>query len=64
MKTLLSKIDRLEENIKKLHEVVADPNFYQSSNKTSEATLQQLTALEKELADAYITWERYESGEN
>ena len=61
-KALLAKIERLEDSIQKLHAKVADPTFYDPSNTTSKATLEKLSEMEKELAQAYDTWEKYENG--
>lgn len=63
LKALLANIERLEEKVKQLHTLVADPAFYAPSNSTAQATLNELASLEKELSNAYETWERYESGE-
>jgi ATP-binding cassette subfamily F protein uup len=63
-KAILAKIERLEEGIKKLHEKVAEPSFYDASNTSSKATLDKLSDMEKELAQAYDTWEKYENGDS
>ena len=54
---LPDRIEKLEEREKELHQRLADPALYQGDGAKIAETRSQLTALEDELASAYVRWE-------
>ncbi len=58
---LPERIDALESEIAKLHEVMADPVFYQGGGEEIAAKSSLLQQLQQDLADAYARWEELES---
>ena len=61
LKKLPAKIEKLETEIAKLHEIMADPTFYQSDSDTITNTTNQSAELESKLAAAFTRWEELES---
>ena len=54
---LPDRIEKLEEREQELHQRLADPALYQGDGAKIAETRSQLTALEDELASAYVRWE-------
>lgn len=54
---LPAQIEGLEEEIAKLHGLVADPEFYRKSKSEISKTTDQLKSKETELEEAYRRWE-------
>ncbi|MEM7316820.1 MAG: ATP-binding cassette domain-containing protein, partial [Planctomycetota bacterium] len=57
LKQLPEKIEKLEAEISQLHELMADPNFYQSGGEQIADKTAELSRLEENLAEAYQRWE-------
>lgn len=58
---LPSRIETLEADRRRLHETMADPNFYRQDGDAIANARARLDALEKELANAYERWETLET---
>lgn len=58
---LPAKIESLESEIATLHDVMAQPDFYQQPGDDIARESQRLQDLEAELAQKYATWEELES---
>ena len=54
---LPNKIEKLEIKIAKLHEVMAEPDFYTQADAQQQSVQQELQALETQLAAVYERWE-------
>lgn len=61
LKELPVRIEKLESDIRDLHEQMADPDFYQSGADKISAKSNALSELEQNLAGAYARWEELES---
>lgn len=57
---LTKQIEKLEQQQSKLHEVTAEPGFYQQDKKSVDDVLQQLKETEQKLEQAYQRWEELE----
>lgn len=57
---LPDQIEGLETKIGQLHEVMADPTFYQSGGEEIAAKTAELEKLQSELDQAYVRWEELE----
>ncbi len=57
---LPDQIEGLETKIGQLHEVMADPSFYQSGGEEIAAKTAELEELQSELDQAYVRWEELE----
>ena len=55
---LPKKIERLEAEQKKLHELTADPVFYKQTPEKVAETLEKLEKIEKDLVQCYERWEQ------
>lgn len=60
LKKLPVKIEKLESAIATLHQQMAAPDFFTRADADSQAIIQKVQVLEKELADAYKRWEQLE----
>ena len=54
-------IERLEADIAAMHEIMADPAFYEQNSELVVAEQQRLANLDAELAKAYARWEELEA---
>lgn len=57
LSAIMKKIEKLELDIAKLHEIMADSAFYQQSQDKITHMTKQAETLERELKDAYKRWE-------
>lgn len=57
LSALMKNIERLEAQIAKLHDEMAEPEFYQQPQHKVDQINQKLSTLEKDLAIAYEQWE-------
>jgi ATP-binding cassette subfamily F protein uup len=57
---LPQRIEQLETDIEKLHQQMADPDFYRRDGAQISEQKEQLASLETELAQAYARWEALE----
>ena len=55
-----AKIEKLEAGIAELHLLMANPDFYQKSQKDIKLFQDKLKKLEADLASAYQRWEKLE----
>ncbi|MEN6385467.1 MAG: ATP-binding cassette domain-containing protein [Phycisphaerales bacterium] len=60
LKSLPDKIEKLENELKQLHETMADPAFYKKGNDAA-AVGAKAVELRKELDNAYARWQELES---
>lgn len=60
---VMNKIEKLEAEIKSLHETMAETDFYQKPQETIKKVTDQLAKLEAELADAYVKFEALSSSQ-
>ncbi len=61
LEALPDRIAGLEEEQERLHQTLADPEFYKSAGSEVAAVNARLEALESELAEAYRRWEELEA---
>ncbi|WJW75390.1 ATP-binding cassette domain-containing protein [Thiohalobacter sp. IOR34] len=62
LEALPALIEQLEEEQTRLHQAMADPDFYQQDGTRIAASRERLTAIEAELGEAYQRWEQLEAG--
>ena len=60
LEALPEKIEALESEQERLHEAMADPDFYRRQREQIVQTTTELEEVEKQLADAYERWETLE----
>jgi ATP-binding cassette subfamily F protein uup len=61
LEKLPERIDALETEQQRLHDVMSAPNFYQQDRAAIVQTTDQLKTVERELAEVYARWEELES---
>ncbi len=61
LQQLPGRIEKLEAEIRQLHQQMADPSFYQSGGEAIAATTNKLAELDQTLAQAYGRWEELEA---
>jgi ATP-binding cassette subfamily F protein uup len=61
LESLPNQIDRLETEIARLHQIIAEPEFYKQDGQTIAEEQQRLARLESQLLDTYARWEELES---
>ena len=64
LQALPATIEALEEKIAALHEVMANPDFYQRPGEQIAKQQQRLSELNEQLQTAYARWETLESGKS
>ncbi|NNE63949.1 MAG: ATP-binding cassette domain-containing protein, partial [Gammaproteobacteria bacterium] len=62
LKSLPSKIEKLETQIAGIHAQLAEPGFYQQNQDTVKKVQQKLQSSEQQLEKLYLRWEELESG--
>ncbi|MFA6409453.1 MAG: ATP-binding cassette domain-containing protein [Gammaproteobacteria bacterium] len=60
LEKILKRIEKVEKEQENLHQIMADPAFYQKSKEEISNTQQQLSAVEKKLEILYQEWEALE----
>jgi ATP-binding cassette subfamily F protein uup len=60
LSALPDKIEKMETELKQIHESMADPAFYKKANEAAAAGA-RATELQKQLKDAYARWQELES---
>lgn len=61
LESLPAKIESLESEIAAIHEIMADPNFYQKGGEEIANAQSKLKSFETDLETAYLRWEELES---
>ncbi|MCA9214091.1 MAG: hypothetical protein KDB27_13560 [Planctomycetales bacterium] len=64
LEALPSRLEELETQIARLHQAMADADFYKRSGDDIAAAQKQLTDLENELSSAFERWEELEAIES
>jgi ATP-binding cassette subfamily F protein uup len=60
LERLPERIEKLESQVERAHQAMADPDFYQKPGPEIAAEQAALKELEQELAALYVRWEELE----